>query len=132
MGVRLTIDMSKRLVVSTFSGEVDDAELVNHVSAIRSHPDFDPSFSEIIDFSGITGGKISTSAVETMSQRPSIYNSTSMHVIIAPQDFMFGLARMSQVLAEKTKPNVLVVRTIEEAYKFMKLEKDRPRLAQEQ
>src|SRR5439155_7364841 len=69
---------------------------------------------------------------DLLSQRPSIYNPTSMHVIIAPQDFMFGLARMCQVLAEKTKPNVVVVRTIEEAYKFLKLEKDRLRLAHEQ
>jgi len=125
VSVRLTIDVPQRLVVSTFTGESDDAELMSHISSIRSHPDFDPNFSEIVDFSGVTAGKISTSAVEELSRRASIFSPTSMHLIVAPQDFMFGLARMSQVFAEKTKPNVMVVRTVEEARKFLKREKTR-------
>jgi len=120
MGVELTIDVNQRLVVSTFSGETNDAEILGHVSRIRSHPDFDPSFAELIDFSGVTRANISTSTVRDLSQSSSIFNPTSMHVIIAPQDHMFGLARMSQAFAEKTKPNVVVVRTRDEAREFLK------------
>jgi hypothetical protein len=124
--VRLTIDVQQRLVISTFSGETNDAEILGHLSVIASHPDFDPSFSEIVDFSGITAGSMSTSMVQELSQRPSIFSLDSIHVIVAPQDFVFGLARMSQVFAEKTKPNLAVVRTIEEAHNFLKLEKTAP------
>jgi len=36
---------------------------------------------------------------------------------------MFGLARMAEVLAEKTKPNVMVLKTMDEARKFLKRDK---------
>jgi hypothetical protein len=123
MGVRLTIDVNQRLVISTFSGELSDAELLGHASLIRSHPDFDPSFSEILDFSGVTGSNLSASAVRELSRRVSIFNLTSAHVVIAPQDHIFGLARMAEVFAEKSKPNGVVVRTMDEARKILRLEK---------
>jgi hypothetical protein len=120
---KFTIDVNQRLVVSTFYGEVSDADLGEIASLIRSHPDFEPSFSEIIDVSGITAGTFSTSALANLSRQASIFNLTSLHAIIAPQTHLFGLARMAQVLAEKTKPNLVVVKTMDEARKFLKLDK---------
>ena len=109
--------------MSTFFGEINDAEILDQTSLIRSHPDFDPNFSELGDFSGVAGGTISAFAVKELSGRVSIFNPTSLHVIVAPQDHIFGLARMAEVFAEKTKPNVVVVRTIDEARKILGLEK---------
>jgi hypothetical protein len=123
VGVQLTVDINERLIISTFSGEINDADLLGSTSLIRSHPDFDPSFSDIVDFSGVTAGHISTSTVQNLSGSASIFNPTSMHVVIAPHDLVFGLARMAQVFAEKTKPNIVVVRTIEEAREFLRLKK---------
>ena len=123
MGVQLTVDVKQRLVVSTFYGEINDAEVLSVASLIRSHPDFDPNFSEIADFSGVTAGTLSTSAVQELSLRESILSPASMHVAIAPQGHIFGVFRMAQVLAEQTRPNTAVVRTIDEARKFLGLEK---------
>lgn len=123
MAVQLTIDVKRRLIVSTFSGEINDAEVLSVASLMRSHPDFDPSFSEIADFSGVTAGTLSSSAVRELSQRESILSPTSMHVALAPQGHIFGVFRMAQVLAEQTRPNTAVVRTIEEARKFLGFEK---------
>jgi hypothetical protein len=123
VAVQLTIDVKRRLIVSTFSGEINDAEVLSVASLMRSHPDFDPSFSEIADFSGVTAGTLSSSAVRELSQRESILSPTSMHVALAPQGHIFGVFRMAQVLAEQTRPNTAVVRTIEEARKFLGFEK---------
>jgi len=123
VSVRLTIDVNQRLVVSTYFGETNEAEILGHISRIHSRPDFDPSFAELVDLSGVTGGSVSISTIQAVASRESIFNPTSMHVVIAPRDIVFGLARMSQVYAEKTRPNFVVVRTIEEARKFLKLEK---------
>ena len=122
MGVRLAIDINQRLVISTYSGEISDAELLDQTSLIRSHPDFDPSFTEILDFRAATAVNLSTSAVQQLSQRASVFNPTSVRVVIAPQDHIFGLARMGEVFAEKTKPNISVVRTVDEARKFLRRE----------
>jgi len=120
--VQLTIDAKQKLVISTFYGEINDAEVLSIASRVRSHPDFDPSFSEIADFSGVTGGTLSTSAIQELSRRESILSHTSMHVAVAPQGHIFGVFRMAQVLAEQTRPNTAVVRTLGEARKFLGLE----------
>jgi hypothetical protein len=122
VGVQVAIDVNQRLVVSTFSGEIHDAEFLQVSSLIRSHPDFDPNFSEILDFSGVTAGALSTRVIQELAQGKSIYSPTSMHLVIAPQDHLYGLGRMAQVFAQQTKPNVMVVRTIDEARKFLGLE----------
>ena len=115
MGVQLRLELSQKVAICTFTGELNDADILGVRSLILSHPDFDASFSEILDFSGVTVAKLSTSAIELVSQRASNFNLASMHIVVAPQDFIFGLARMSQVFAERSRPNAVVVRTIEEA-----------------
>jgi hypothetical protein len=120
--MKVKIDVNQRLVVATYSGEISDAEILDLASQISFHPDFDPSFSIMWDFSAVTAGTISTSAIRELSRRESILSPTSMHVVIAPQDHIFGLFRMGQVLAEEMKPNIVVVRTIDEAWEHLGLE----------
>lgn len=119
MGVQVTVEVAQRVVITTFTGAIDDDDILSVLALIRSHPDFDASFSEILDFSEITVASLSTSAIELASQRASNFDLTSMHIIVAPRDFLFGLARMSQALADETRPNVIVVRTVDEARKFL-------------
>jgi hypothetical protein len=121
MAVQLTIEVEQRVVVCTFTGEVTDADLLSVHSLINSHPDFNSDFSEILDFSSVSAANLSTPAIQLVSQRPSNFKLSSKHVVIAPQDFMFGLARMAQVFAESTHPNAVVVRSIAEARKFLGL-----------
>jgi hypothetical protein len=121
MAMQVAIDVSQRLVIFTFSGELVDEDLLAVYPPVRSYPGFDPSFSEILDFTAVTATSVSISAIQVASRRESNFNPSSMHVIIAPQDPLFGLARMSQVFAENTRPNVAVVRTIEEARKVLTL-----------
>lgn len=120
--MKITIDASDRLVVVTCFGEVDDAEVLGTGAVIRSHPEFDPSFSEIVDLSEVSGGDISTQAIRELSLRESIFSPTSMHVAVAPQPVAFGLTRMFQGLAGQRRPNVVVVRTMEDARKALGLD----------
>jgi hypothetical protein len=122
VGVKLTIVVNERLVISTYYGEINDAEILDFAAVIRSDPDFDSSFSEIADFSQVTAGTVSTSAIQELSRRKSIYSPTSMHVAVAPQSHIFGLARMFQAFASQTRPNVVVVRNIDEARQVLGLE----------
>ena len=121
LSLQLTIDAAQRVVIVTFAGEISDADLMGIGSGTKAHPLFDPSFAEIVDFSAVTGGSVSTFAVQTLARRTSIYESGSKHVVIAPQPHVFGLTRMFQVLAEKTRPNMVVVHTRDEACKCLGL-----------
>jgi len=119
--VQLTIDVNEKLVVATYSGEINDAEILDLVSQIRFHPDFHSSFSLIVDFSGVTDGTISTLAVQARSRQGSILSPASKRVIVAPQAHIFGLARMFEGLVEQGRPNLVVVGTVDEARKVLGL-----------
>ena len=126
MGLQLTVEVDQRVVICTFSGQIDDADILSLRSLIAAHPDFDPGLSEILDFSGVTSANLSTAAIELVSRRASALDLTSMHIFIAPQDFMFGLSRMTQVFAENTRPNSAVVRTVQEARELLATRNIRP------
>jgi len=119
MGTEFTIDASQRLVIVTFKGPIDMAERDRIESLILAHPDFDPSFSEIIDCSLVTASNVSTDTIRTASLSKGIFNPTAMRVVVAPRDYVFGLARMGQAFAEQTTPNVVVVRTMAEAVEVL-------------
>ena len=109
----------QKLVVTKLFSEVNAGELAEVASAILSHAEFNPAFSELIDCSGITNLDISIQFLQNIASAQSIFNKGSRHIIVAPEDHLYGLARMTQVLAEQTKPNVAVVRTLAEAYEIL-------------
>ena len=121
MSVNVTIEVGENIVLVKFTGEVKDADLIGIAALTKAHPLFDRSFSEIVDFSAATGGKVSTFAVQTLAQRTSIYDRVSKHVVVAPQAHVFGLTRMYQAYAQKTRPNMVVVHTMEEAREHLGL-----------
>ena len=112
----LKIDPKRRIVLSTFYGEVTDEEVLRHSGVIVADPYFKPEYSEIVDFSGVTRMSISEGLLSGMAGTQSIFCRDSVHVVVAPADVAFGLARRYQALATKTKPNLVVVRTLNDAY----------------
>ena len=117
----LKIDPKRRIVLSTFYGEVTDEEVARHSAVIVADPDFRPEYSEIVDFSGVTRIAVSESILSGMAGAQSIFSRDSVHVVVAPADLAFGLARRYQVLATKTKPNLVVVRTLNDAYAALRV-----------
>ncbi len=119
MGTEFTVDPSQKLVHVTFDDQTTAQEFLGYLSLIRSDPDFDPNFSVIIDCSKVTGNKFSVALIEQLARQQSAFSPTSMHVIIAPKDHVYGLARMAQVFGQETKPNTVVVRTINKAFEVL-------------
>jgi hypothetical protein len=119
MPFTVQVDKRRKLVSITFRGKVDQAELMQPPGVVSAHPDFDPSFSEIVDFSQVAEADFPVALVQRMAREPSIYAPASRHAVVAPIAHIFGLVRMFQVLAEETRPNLAVVRTVAEAYEFL-------------
>jgi hypothetical protein len=120
----LKIDPRRRIVCSSFYGEVDDEELLRHRARIEADPDFNPGFSEIVDFSGVTLPAISEARLAGMASGKSIFDGSVMHVVVTPADLPYKLARKYQVLARQTRPNLFIVRSLAEAYKLLGFEPD--------
>src|SRR6185312_10488957 len=105
MPVDLTIDERTGIVYSTFRGKIETAELVNHIAALKAHPCFRPDYNELVDVSGVTA-----------------FDASSIRVLVAPADLLFGLARMFQGFGGETRPNLIVVRSLAEAYRTLGLQ----------
>lgn len=59
------IDRERRLVLTTGSGVLTLADAVSHMDKLSKDPDFDPRFSQIVDFTQVT--RIELSADEIRS-----------------------------------------------------------------
>ena len=119
MPVVLKIDARRKVVYSAFYGRIDDAEVAGHRSAIASDPDFSPDFNEIIDFTAVTDASLSESTLAGMASSPSLFHESVLHIVVAPADLLFQLASKYKGLARFSRPNVMVVRSRDEAYQLL-------------
>ena len=74
-----------------------------------------PPCRGIDDFSEVTRFEVSAETLRTLASMPSILGPESLHVIIAPTNQVYGMARMYEILSEQSRPNLHVVRTVQEA-----------------
>lgn len=78
------------------------------------------SYNAIVDLSGVTDFAVTPRIIEHIARRESI--DLSVRVFVAPTDFIYGSIRMFQVLSEKTRKNLHVVRSMQDAYKLLGIE----------
>lgn len=74
-----------------------------------------------MDFRGVTDVQVSTEVIQRLASLKSILNIESKHVIIAPAGLIDKLARVYQDLTTESRPNLIIVRTPEEAYESIRL-----------
>jgi len=119
----IKLDSSTSVIFSTFTGEVDENDFRSAVAKVASEPGFNPSFSHVIDFTGVTAAKLSTEFLSSFGeQRPPLFTHNARQIVVAPQDFIFGLARMVQMRCEG-QLNIEVVRSLNKAYEFLRIER---------
>lgn len=91
------IDKERRLVVSTGSGVLTLTDIWAHQEKLLKDPDFDPSFSQLMDVTQVTGLELSSHDVQSVAGK-SIFSPNSRQAILVSRDVDFGLARMFEIL----------------------------------
>jgi hypothetical protein len=119
MPVVLKIDPQRKVVHSAFYGRITDAELLGHRKRIADDPDFFPQFSDIVDFTDVTEVAITENAIITLAANPTLFSSTALHIVIAPDVVLFQLGAKFKDLAQSSRPNFHVVRTRADAYQLL-------------
>jgi hypothetical protein len=122
MPTSVKVDVKKGIVYSSFEGMVSDSDLIAHRDVLKNHPDFNPQFSEIVDFSKVAELRVTVGLINSLAKSSSIYSPASKHAVVAPHELSFGIARMYQMLAEDTRRNLAVVRNLTDARKFLGIE----------
>src|SRR5258707_12243260 len=87
------IDKQHKLVKSTATGVLTLADVASHREKLLNDSDFDPSFSQLIDVTGVTDVAIGTDDVRGLSVT-TIFSANSRRSFLVKTDVQYGLARM--------------------------------------
>jgi hypothetical protein len=120
MAYRFEFDSANRILLARFDGEVTDESFgefyrfavpkVVATLATRFR-------GSIIDLSKVTSFEVTPETIRALAwSRPADPDSSRVRIIVASAPNVFGLARMFAAHGEDTRPNLHVVRTLEEAY----------------
>ena len=112
------IDPDRNLVVRRWTGDVTLEALVRGLAELDQHPNFDPRFDVIEDYS-LASLVVSRACLEQFRQKwKSLgWNEVGRWVTVMPQDLEYGIGR--QVKALWDLDNAMVFRTQEEALAWL-------------
>jgi hypothetical protein len=119
MSFVIEFDAKNNILRGTLKGRVTDAMLLDCYSAAVRYTTSHPPCRGIWDFSDVTEFEVSNAAIKQAAVKRPIIASGYMRVIVAPQAFLFGMMRMLQLLSEEARPELYVVRTMDEAYRCL-------------
>ena len=115
MPARYQIDKERRLVITTGTGPFLMADALDHQERLRKDPDFDPTYSQLMDITAMTLDNIGLEEIRKLAQR-WLFSPQSRRAIVVQGEVAYGLARMFEMLRENAGENgIRVFRDREEA-----------------
>ena len=113
------IDKENRLVMSTGSGILTLADAIAHQERLKQDPEFDPSYSQLLDFSHVTKIEITSEHIRRIAQ-DSAFSPSSRRAFLVNNDTAYGLARMFAILRETAgDTGIEVFRSLDEALEWV-------------
>lgn len=123
MNVVADFDAKNNILRATLEGPMTGALLLDLYAQAVKYMESHPPCRGILDFSRVTDFEVSSDAIRQVAAFPPAFPGGYMRVLVIPQTFIFGLARMFQILGEKNRPELQVVRTMDEAYHLLGVER---------
>jgi|HubBroStandDraft_2_1064218.scaffolds.fasta_scaffold26194_1 hypothetical protein len=109
----------RRLFLSTASGVLTLADVLAHQDQILAEPDFNPQFSQLMDFTHVTKIDLSAEDICRLAER-DIFHPTSSRAILVTNDLGEGLARLFAILREHAaEKRIRIFRNLDEALKWV-------------
>ena len=122
MNIVVEFDAKNNILRGTLEGHMTGAILLDLYAAATKYMASHPPCRGILDFTRVTDFEVSSDAIRQVAAAPPAIPAGYMRVLVVPQLFIYGLARMFQILGEKTRPELQVVRTMDEAYCLLGVE----------
>jgi len=99
MTVQSSIDKRRRLVLTHAEGCVTFDDARGHQDRLLADPEFDASFDQLIDATGVTKLDLSADEVRTLAQR-HVFSLRSRRALVATKPDVFGVGRMMEIYQE--------------------------------
>ena len=122
MAFLLEFDAGHNIVRGTIKGHLTDAILLDCQAVATRYTKSHLPSRGIWDYSEVTEAQLSGDAVRQVERRQPVISTGYTSVVVAPQDYVFGMMRMLEILSEKSRPELRVVRTMDEAYRLLGVE----------
>jgi len=120
--VVVDFDAKNNILRATLEGPMTGALLLDLYAQAVKYMESHPPCRGILDFSRVTDFEVSSDAIRQVAASPPAFPGGCTRVLVIPQTFIYGLARMFQILGEKNRPELHVVRTMDEAYHLLGVE----------
>jgi hypothetical protein len=104
-----------RLLRVVAYGSMDADELRELYLDMGRRKEEEDSLSGILDLSGITRFDVDSAVIRELTRLPPNVVDPTLRAVVAPTDFLFGLARMFQTAGSDTRNGLLIARTMDEA-----------------
>jgi hypothetical protein len=117
--VNYSIDTQHPLVYTVFSGDVSNADMLEHLRSLYADPRFEASMPELVDLRGVTSVSVSSEMIPASARWP-LHSPLAPRAIVAPTDLLYGLARMYQSYRdEKGEAHLAIFRTLPPALEWL-------------
>lgn len=118
MPFALEIDSSRRLVSMTYFGTLSDDDLLESARQVREDPAFEPDFDLIMDARKVDKLTMRSGIVREIAGR-NPYGHGSRRAIVAPDNTVFGVARMFEMSRPEQGDDLRVFRSWDEAIEWL-------------
>lgn len=122
MALLVEFDEKNIILRGTLDGRMTGAILLDFYARTAKYMASRPPCHGILDFTAVTEFEVSSDAIRQVAASPPAFPPGYKRVLVIPKDFIYGLARMFQILTEKTRPELHVVRTMDDAYRVLQVE----------
>lgn len=117
-------DPENNILLAKFTGPVNDASIRNFYQIASSLVGAVNFRASIADFSDATSFRVPRHTIRELAELPPADpDVTRPRVIVAPNVLVFALARFFQLTGKLTRPNLHVVRNLNDAFKLLEVSK---------
>ena len=115
MPYHFEFDAENKILLVVPEGEIVAQDVANFNDDIRRRASELKPVGAIIDCSAVTGFNLPGEVLRKAAQPPAPFPADTPRFVVAPTDFLFGMARMFELAAARPKEMLKVVRSMEEA-----------------
>jgi hypothetical protein len=108
-------DSEHKILRLVLEGDLESDEFLRLNAEIQSQAGRFRPLAGITDGKGLGKFKITTQALRSVAMQGSPYHAAIPRYIVAPTDYLFGMARMYELSGNHSEGKLQVVRSLEEA-----------------
>ena len=120
MAAQYRLDVQSGIIFTTMVGTLTFDDIVEYARNLRNEPDFDPSFSELVDFTDLKSANLTYADLTEITLRVDPFSKTSKRALIAEiGTASYGITRMYQAVSSNSGRDMQLFTTALEAQRWL-------------